>query len=913
MADVTMMDWQATPPAAEINATYNPAMLERRRPRDEFEIPNMPGGWVDYYTERQFNVKDVVHFQHLTGPSITTCAIQAVGRAKRRCIEAAASVLRAPSYLFTSAQNNFTSTVQATHDLAHQATYQIARRVRRTQAVRRRRPVPARQSPRQSPQQVAQPSVQRSPDQLPQQAVGRALQHVSQQSTPQAPIAVSGPRDMSTSLPAPISWLSSTHEWDYLHRFEPPKPVNPPHTFNSPLPVAAHQPMPELEEVLSSLGTASTPSQEPELPPVPQPNVIPYPSHMEGNDSDLSSNVPYTLQDLDESVSSSSEAPSTPTGPNLPTTPLRNIKLYPSHMEGKDSDFSSTVPDTLRNMVEPSSFPPGSPKYTDVSLYQQTKPQDFRQSSSLLRNALERGSPIPVHVRGTDVQTALDETEFSSFVPFSPDFTDVSSQAPTAQDETEFSSFVPFSLESTDDAPASPSDAPQDNSEDNQLAESYHDGFSSFIPVFTESLEGVVHGPTYFPDAFRGVNAVDAHRIAAEISSDLRVNAHRTTEEISSNTPIHTHLATQDTSKFPIDSDDVENISSGLPPGPYGAVENVSLDPSLDARLAAAKISSNLVVESDDAVADSPSEHPVVSEDDVHDFSSYVVVDFPSEKIPPQWYEEAAPSPFSKYRGVVSRRMTRQAVKDEAEAQKRKEEERQRNLEKAKISSLSEEWEDKVRKAVRAGFAPDYTAADFARVVPPQQGRFTDSWLNDESVNGYLKLATKFHNTKHPSAIPKSHAFPSFMLKQVAEKGYRGVERWARRAKIGGADLLQTHTIFIPVNNGSHWTLMVVYPGARTAHYYDSMDRTRSNNGRQWFDLLKIWLRGELGTHYNEREWSFFDKQSPQQNNSSDCGVFAITTAKMLILGADVLGYGPNDIPLQRKRIVAELVNGDFL
>lgn len=151
------------------------------------------------------------------------------------------------------------------------------------------------------------------------------------------------------------------------------------------------------------------------------------------------------------------------------------------------------------------------------------------------------------------------------------------------------------------------------------------------------------------------------------------------------------------------------------------------------------------------------------------------------------------------------------------------------------------------------------------------------------------------------------------MLTQIQQRGYAGVERWARRAKIGGTDLLETHTIFIPVNNGSHWTLMVVYPGARTAHYYDSMGRNRPHNGGRWFSLVKIWLRGELGESYNEREWSFFDKESPQQNNSSDCGVFAITTAKMLILGADVMCYGPSDIPMQRKRIVAELINGEFL
>jgi sentrin-specific protease 1 len=302
---------------------------------------------------------------------------------------------------------------------------------------------------------------------------------------------------------------------------------------------------------------------------------------------------------------------------------------------------------------------------------------------------------------------------------------------------------------------------------------------------------------------------------------------------------------------------------------------------------------------------------------DVTEFSSYVV-DFDHMNLgptppTPEWHNEPAISPFRKGTKTMPRRTTRSVARQEEADRHKKEEERQRNLEKAKISTLSEEWENKVGEAVRAGHPPDYTAADFARVVPPQQGGFTDNWLNDESVNGYLKLATKFHNARHPSSIPKSHAFPSFLLKQIAEKGYKGVERWAKRAKIGGKDLLETHTIFIPVNNGSHWTLMVVYPGARIAHYYDSMGRNRANNGRQWFDLLKTWLHGELGTLYNEREWSFFDKQSPQQDNSSDCGVFAITTAKMLILGADVLGYGPQDIPLQRKRIVAELINGNFL
>lgn len=469
------------------------------------------------------------------------------------------------------------------------------------------------------------------------------------------------------------------------------------------------------------------------------------------------------MGELEEAASLTGNAPTTPTY-HLPLIPQR--KPYPSYLEGRDSDFPSDV---------------------DFSL-------DVADVSSRVDD------------------TRLDLTEFSSFVPFSPDVADdVSSHVDdTRADLTQFSSRVPFSPEVADGSSCV-----------NQTRADVTE-FSSNAP-FTPAVAKL---PSHI----------------AETAAD----------------------ATKTSSKIPFSPDIVT--------GSHG---------------------------SDIA-------------DDIDGFSAYVT-DFPSHIIPPEWYEDPAVSPFNKSPESAPRRMTRAAVRLENEEEKLREERRLRNLGKAKIAALTGEWEDKVREALRVGLDPDFKPADFARVVPPARGGFTDSWLNDESVNGYLKLATKFHNTDHPSEIPKSHAFPSFMLTQIARRGYKGVERWAKRAKIGGTDLLETHTIFIPVNSGSHWTLMVVYPGARVAHHYDSLGRHRLDSGKKWFDLLKIWLRGELGTQYNEREWSFFDKESPQQNNSSDCGVFAVTTAKMLILGADVLGYGPNEIPLQRKRIVAELVHGNFL
>jgi Ulp1 protease family, C-terminal catalytic domain len=713
-------------------------MLERRRPRDEFEIPTMPGGWVDYYTETQFNVQDVVQFQHLAAPSIIACAKQAVGAAKRRCVQAAASACQAPIRL-----------------------YQVVRSVRHTQAARRRRPASPRQSPRQSPRH----SPLRSP--FPSHAGG----------SPQPMMAFSTPTHVAGHTgPTPNASTSSPHT---------------PTTGHDDFDITWDAPSPSywlnLSHDVKFIDLNKTPAT-PETPPTdPIGSISPI--------SPISPRTPTAagfqlMGELEEAASLTGDAPTTPTY-YLPLIPQR--KPFPSYMQGRDSDFPSDV---------------------DFSL-------DVADISSRVDD------------------TRLDLTEFSSFVPFSPDVADdVSSHVDeTHADPTQFSSHVQFSPEVADGS-----------SRVNKTCADVTE-FSSNVP--------------FTPD----VTNISSHTAGTTAKAN----------QISPNAPF-TPAVAQLPSHIAETAADATKISSNIPFSP------------------------DIVIGS----------HVSDIADDIDGFSSYVT-DFPSHIIPPDWYEDPAVSPFNKSPESAPRRMTRAAVRLENEEQKLREERRLRNLGKAKIASLTEEWEDKVREALRVGLDPDFKPADFARVVPPARGGFTDSWLNDESVNGYLKLATKFHNADHPSEIPKSHAFPSFMLTQIARRGYKGVERWAKRAKIGGTDLLETHTIFIPVNSGSHWTLMVVYPGARVAHHYDSLGRHRSDSAKKWFDLLKIWLRGELGTHYNEREWSFFDKESPQQNNSSDCGVFAVTTAKMLILGADVLDYGPNDIPLQRKRIVAELVNGNFL
>jgi Ulp1 family protease len=885
----------------------------------------MPGGWVGDYTERQLKHKQFVQFQdHSAAPSIITCAKQAVGEAKRRCVQVAASACRAPIYLLTMAQNthaNITlTTMQAAHHTYDLAVYQIVRRVRQAQAFRRRRPVPPRHSPRHSPRQSPRLSPRRSPQLSPQPQPQQAFLPTPPQVFEPPTTPDRGCGNMSASMTSPMDWLSASDEWKYIYHNQEqqsPKRAQAPISTRtsaeiqhgtdveeapkSPLsPFSAYtasfnEIRAEIEESILSFNEASSThsadriqseqaseaSKTPIIPHVVAGDRILLESEAAPQAPPQTSISSYAAaanqlrEEIEEVISSSNNPPTIPFSRSaFIATPQRNImKPYPSYMSGNDCDFSSNFFDALPDQESIAIKAPSSPS-ADKLL--PVTPQ---------RNTLKRS---PSHLSGRDsefssnvLDTLLFQTSISSGNPSDPSGDKVVPVTPQGNILNDHSS------------------QSSDKNSDNKAIVSE----LSFIETLSLSeTKSIVPKENVLP-VQKVLPATPEHKVMKNYTSHISGRVPGISTEIPD-----TPLILKSSSPFDPFLPEYTDISVHDPVGPqeHQHEKDVTEFPSSVASVPKPAESALYTTgEPEDKLVESPAA-------DDEDLSSSVVDD-PTQQITSDWYEEPAPSPFLKSRSTGPRRVTRKSVKDEMEAREAKEAKKRRNLIKAKISTLSEEWENRVSEAVRVGFAPDYTAADFARVVPPQRGGYTDNWLNDESVNGYLKLATKHHNADHHSSIPKSHAFPSFLLKQVAEKGYRGVERWAKRAKIGGPDLLKTHTIFIPVNSGNHWTLMVVYPGARVAHYYDSMNRQRAENGRRWFELLKTWLRGELASLYHEREWSFFDKPSPQQDNCSDCGVFAVTTAKMLILGADVLGYGPADIPLQRKRIVAELVNGAFL
>ena len=244
------------------------------------------------------------------------------------------------------------------------------------------------------------------------------------------------------------------------------------------------------------------------------------------------------------------------------------------------------------------------------------------------------------------------------------------------------------------------------------------------------------------------------------------------------------------------------------------------------------------------------------------------------------------------------------------------------------IPALSNEWDRKVDDAMaktrdtvlaKTSTGTEVRRYDMGKVLPQPGASYDDrsGWLNDVVISAYLQLLVDqgMQNKElKRGETPRYHAFNSFFFKNLTEKGPKSVERWATRAKIGGKRLYDVETIFIPVNvSGNHWTLLTISPKLRKIEFWDSFHSSAERYGRLALD----WLRQELGSAFDAEEWKVVTQDDgkalgPTQYNASDCGVFAITTAKCLLFGVDPMCYSAAEMQLQRRRVVAELLAEGF-
>ncbi|KAF1839393.1 hypothetical protein BDW02DRAFT_514468 [Decorospora gaudefroyi] len=199
-------------------------------------------------------------------------------------------------------------------------------------------------------------------------------------------------------------------------------------------------------------------------------------------------------------------------------------------------------------------------------------------------------------------------------------------------------------------------------------------------------------------------------------------------------------------------------------------------------------------------------------------------------------------------------------------------------------------------------------ARDFATLLPRQFNGDSRAWLNDNIVNEYLAILFAHkkkqlgfeHKTDGPA--PPVHAFSSFWYQST------DTSRWSKKVQLKGKQYLDAQLIVYPICDKGHWRLLAVYPQSRTIEYFDSLGL----DGGKYIDKLKIYLEKELGELFIPGEWTKGTRQrSTQQLNGSDCGVFTVLNALMLLRGDDEkLVLATNGMHDARQRIAVTLLAG---
>ncbi|XPS76977.1 hypothetical protein M3J09_009019 [Ascochyta lentis] len=205
------------------------------------------------------------------------------------------------------------------------------------------------------------------------------------------------------------------------------------------------------------------------------------------------------------------------------------------------------------------------------------------------------------------------------------------------------------------------------------------------------------------------------------------------------------------------------------------------------------------------------------------------------------------------------------------------------------------------------------TARDFGTLLPDQFNGSAKAWLNDEIVNEYLAVLVKDWNNdagfvfKRGGPAPPYHAFSSHWYNSI-KGGVKNVERWAGRACLGGKQFLDAKLVLYPICDGSHWRLLAVKPQERIIEYLDSLGW----NGDKYVDKMRLYLKNELKELYKDEEWTVVEQQrSSRQLNGSDCGVFVLLNALVLIRGDDTKKViACNGMLEARERMAITIITG---
>lgn len=167
-------------------------------------------------------------------------------------------------------------------------------------------------------------------------------------------------------------------------------------------------------------------------------------------------------------------------------------------------------------------------------------------------------------------------------------------------------------------------------------------------------------------------------------------------------------------------------------------------------------------------------------------------------------------------------------------------------------------------------------------------------WLNDVVIELFLKTLIN----------DKVYAFNSYFFTTMESRGYQGVNRWMKRAKVNIANI---DKVLIPINvHQTHWVLGVIDMKNKKILYMDSLATRKTSHGERALSLMYEFVKGETEKQGVPKLAEGFEFEHlldvPQQQNGFDCGVFTLLNA-FYIANNEPLTYKASDATTFRRII----------
>ncbi|KAI3403776.2 hypothetical protein KGF56_003411 [Candida oxycetoniae] len=212
------------------------------------------------------------------------------------------------------------------------------------------------------------------------------------------------------------------------------------------------------------------------------------------------------------------------------------------------------------------------------------------------------------------------------------------------------------------------------------------------------------------------------------------------------------------------------------------------------------------------------------------------------------------------------------------------------------LKQVYQAWESNPRKLYVVKYSIELVAGDIQTLKD-------NRWLNDNAIDFYINLIMQ--------EIPRIFGWTTHFYTTLEERGYKGVERWAKRKKL---DLFTMEKILVPVNiHNTHWALAVIDNKEKSIVYYDSLDGSGRGNIEAVSNLQMYMDKEAQRLGRDSITYKLVpSRKAPQQRNGTDCGVFTLVAARYIAENKE-LNYSQTDMKTLRRRIVYEMLNNLLL